>query len=380
MVPNGLCNDTLQVMSRKILHLIGAMIAGGAERFVADIAIAQKSLGDDIEIFALSSRTDRAGMAIRAALDANQIRYHTGSDGRVGPLAVLGYARRCRSFQPDIVHLHTPNTELAHALANLFSRCTQTLARTIHNTNLPDSRISEWAFRRNPVARSIACSDAVASAAERRGIRLTVIPNGVNFHWPIRTEAESTRARKALGLTGDATHFVAIGSMDGQTLADAQKAHDCLIRSWQLSGAAANNAELHLLGDGNLKERLEHLAESDRSIKFHGIQENPETWLLAADAFVMPSRYEGLPIAGIEAIGTGLLCLFSDIQSLRNLDPPAVFWSAVDNEKELADNLRSALSSPPQASEHDIELVRKRFSILQTARKYSSYYDDLLDR
>lgn len=45
---------------------------------------------------------------------------------------------------------------------------------------------------------------------------------------------------------------------------------------------------------------------------FLGVKPNVQDYLFAADCYVMPSFYEGLPVAGIEAECSGLPCFFSD--------------------------------------------------------------------
>lgn len=45
---------------------------------------------------------------------------------------------------------------------------------------------------------------------------------------------------------------------------------------------------------------------------FLGVKANVEDYLFAADCYVMPSLYEGLPVAGVEAECTGIPCVFSE--------------------------------------------------------------------
>ena len=47
-------------------------------------------------------------------------------------------------------------------------------------------------------------------------------------------------------------------------------------------------------------------------ILFAGLQSNVADWYQLMDLFVMPSRFEGLPVVGIEAQAAGLGCVFSD--------------------------------------------------------------------
>ena len=53
----------------------------------------------------------------------------------------------------------------------------------------------------------------------------------------------------------------------------------------------------------------------------------------------MPSRFEGLPIAAIEAVGSGLPCIFTEIPSLRELAPPVALWCKVNDVESLAAQL-----------------------------------------
>ena len=114
-----------------------------------------------------------------------------------------------------------------------------------------------------------------------------------------------------------------------------------LLEAWRASGLNTRGCLLHLLGDGNLRAGLVELAGGDPSILFHGVRDEIETWLQAADCFVMPSRFEGLPIAGIEAAGAGAYpVFFPDILPLRELSAPLARWCAVNDPESLALQLR----------------------------------------
>ena len=78
--------------------------------------------------------------------------------------------------------------------------------------------------------------------------------------------------------------------------------------------------ELHLIGDGNdrtrLEDELKRLAP-DAPVKFHGwlSPEEVRKQLSELDAFLLMSDFEGLPVALLEAMGNGLAPVVSEIAS-----------------------------------------------------------------
>jgi len=68
-------------------------------------------------------------------------------------------------------------------------------------------------------------------------------------------------------------------------------------------------------GNGVLEEQVKDYAKSlnaDKYIEFCGANDKVNEYYSAADVFILPSLYEGLPVVGIEAQIAGLPVLFSD--------------------------------------------------------------------
>jgi len=358
-----------------VLHVIGAFAAGGAERFVVDLIRTLSTTGLSVGLLVLSSRHDAAGRQMVTALEDARIPFECGPTERVGFRSLLWYLGRIRKIRPRIVHLHTQNTELAHYLARKLYHGRHGIFRTIHNTNIPPVRLHWMAIHGNLATLSIACSEPVRAQFESViAGKMVTVNNGIMFDWPIRTPDTQVRYRTQLGLKPGDYHFLNVGRMGGGSLEDAAKGHDILIKAWKQSRLGERGGVLNFLGDGNLRSQLEQLAGTDPSIVFHGIRDNVHECLVAADCFVMPSRYEGLPIAAIEAIGTGLPCVFTDIPPLRELDPPEVGWAEVDNIGQLAEALQAMLASHPGVPESAAIEIRKRFGIDGTAATYRTYY------
>lgn len=82
-----------------------------------------------------------------------------------------------------------------------------------------------------------------------------------------------------------------------------------------LKTSTSKRYKLVLVGSGSLRKELEYqvkkLQVSD-NVYFVGARSDVQNMLLLMDVFLMPSIHEGLPIAGIEAIASGLPLIVSD--------------------------------------------------------------------
>jgi glycosyltransferase involved in cell wall biosynthesis len=280
-----------------------------------------------------------------------------------------------------IVHLHTSNTEFAHLLAFPWHRNRSLLVRTLHNTRFSLGALETFATRTLPVARSIACSDA-AREANRRAIAgpLVTIRNGVRFDWPIRSADRSATAKQSLGLDRGRTHFLCVGRMDGASVGASQKGHDLLLEAWRRAAIGAHGAELHLVGDGPLRSTLEQSANDLSGVTFHGVRSDVPDWLTAADCLVMPSRWEGMPIAGIEAAGTGVACIFSDIEPLRELGAPLARFFACGDADQLSQCMRRFHGQPEAPAQAAVEVFRNAYGMDRTVDAYEEIYRSILSR
>jgi hypothetical protein len=364
------------MLNQKIVHVIGALAAGGAERFVVDLLCELRRQKINIELISLSSRMDSVGTAMMRMLNENGVPVYVGPTSKLGGKTVLWYGRKMLQVKPDIIHLHTANTELAHWLVKPILRFPPKIIRTLHSTKFYGGWLQRKALRNNKVFDVSICCGVTAVDAWSNDVagRIVCIPNGVGFSWPIRTPDLSSEYKFKLGLDHSKIHFLSVGRMDGSNLENSPKAQDILIRAWKSGRFSEKNCVLHLLGDGVLKIELKLLADGDDGIVFHGVSANVSDWLIASDCYVMPSRNEGLPIAGIEAVGTGLSCIFSDIPPLRELSPTAVIWSAMNDTHGLENALARFLVEHNYPSNEESLLFRTKFGISAVANKYIHSY------
>lgn len=95
----------------------------------------------------------------------------------------------------------------------------------------------------------------------------------------------------------------------------AQKNHEFLLDIYAQIHTRCPESILLLIGEGELLSEVKRKAESygmQQNIVFYGVTQNISAMYQIMDCFLMPSLYEGLPFAAIEAQAAGLMCFFSD--------------------------------------------------------------------
>lgn len=80
-----------------------------------------------------------------------------------------------------------------------------------------------------------------------------------------------------------------------------------------------NTIELTIVGTGSEEARLRQAAQTSQNIKFAGFQEDVSPYLEGADALIIPSHREGLPMILIEACAAGLPILASNVGGMPSL-------------------------------------------------------------
>lgn len=105
---------------------------------------------------------------------------------------------------------------------------------------------------------------------------------------------------------------VVIGTVGGLRI---QKNYSFLIDVMNILSRKEKKYKLIIIGEGPLKDSLVQKVKKynlEKKVMFLGRRSDVDELYSAMDVFVLPSKYEGLPVVGIEAQATGLQCLFSD--------------------------------------------------------------------
>ena len=117
---------------------------------------------------------------------------------------------------------------------------------------------------------------------------------------PVDEAALCKAASPAKRTAGEGLRLIAAGRLTHQ------KGFDRLI---DMMADLPSSTQVTILGDGPLREVLERHAQEKgvaEQIQFMGFCDNPWAHYAGADAFVMTSRWEGLPNAALEALACGV--------------------------------------------------------------------------
>jgi len=147
------------------------------------------------------------------------------------------------------------------------------------------------------------------------GEKIVAIPNSVDVdRYAERGGREALR--RALGIGEQHTVAAVVATLK------EQKGHRCLLEA--LPEVIDGFPEFHLLiiGDGELRATLEAQAQGlrlEKSVHFLGQRSDIPALLAASDLFILPSLWEGLPMALIEAMASGLPVIASRVSGTEQV-------------------------------------------------------------
>lgn len=141
------------------------------------------------------------------------------------------------------------------------------------------------------------------------------------------------------------------------------------------------DAVLLLVGEGEgeaaARQKVEVLGLQD-NVRFLGRQSEPAKFYQAMDAFVLPSRYEGVPVVGVEAQAAGLPLICSDkVPGEIGVLPSTCFVPLNAPLTTWAETVIDAAENTPRR-DTTAELRVGGFDIATEAKKLEEFYFSLL--
>ncbi|WP_158233681.1 glycosyltransferase [Sporosarcina sp. P21c] len=153
------------------------------------------------------------------------------------------------------------------------------------------------------------------------------------------------------------------------------KGFDILIESFKIVMDRIPNAQLTILGNGELKESLVSQIKKlnlEKNISLIEFQENPYPYFFYADTFVLSSRWEGFPNTLLEALACNVKVVSTECKSgpreIIGNNEYGILVPTEDSEK-LAQGIISSINSKRNSRER-----AKEFEINKIVKEYEELF------
>ena len=342
---------------RRILEVMGEGIShGGEEAFISN----------------LISNIDTEGLVIDwlTPYSCNNMYYADVLKSRGGTIYELGLSytpgkNRNNLIRPlnrffsqhkyDVVHIHSGSTSALALIAQAACRGgikniivhSHTAGRKSFKSGLIKKVFSPM-LKRYPT-RYLACSNDAAKSKFPDSVlngKVVLINNGIDLG-KYKPDAEiSGKIRKSVEIPSGSRVIGHVGRFS------EEKNHRFILESFKKVLEKETDCYLMLVGDGSLLADIKQTAREldiDNRVRFTGYVNNAYDYYKAMDLFVMPSLFEGFPIAALEAQAAGVPCIISDRIDKSTAVNPNVYMLSIEkgNEKVWAETICKHINDKP---------------------------------
>lgn len=303
----------------RILEICTRFPAGGIQRHVLDLSTALRQRGHKVYIAgAPGPWLDESKDPDFLPLPLGRVAKEGGSVPR-RLSAAFGCAGKLREFLKrnpvDIIHAHETAPALVARLATLGTKTP--VALTFHGAE--PERVPEFARIARMTARHVltpshASAQELAAAGGPAAGKIKVIGIGIQ-PTPPQDPARIAELRGRL-LGGRQKLVLTIARLSHQ------KGIDILVQLVRRATAVRDDIKFVVVGDGPQAEQAVAWAKEAGiydHIVFAGRSDEPHLYLAAADLFLLPSRWESLPITIVEAFRHGLPVIATDTGGVKEL-------------------------------------------------------------
>jgi len=288
----------------------------------------------------------------------------------------------------DICHFHNSSASFWGIISLRLTGRRLPIARTEHS---PFSREMQPMYLRAIYPLILKNSDITVCVSER--VRKTFSDRFPRFSSKLKTihngiivedfvsGPSRTQARKSLGIEEDSIVIGTVGRLV------RVKNQSLLIEAFAGIAGSHPSCRLLIAGEGPMMDRLSALAQTlgikDRLL-LTGKVTDINLVYRALDIFVLTSSIEGLPLALLEAMASGLPTISTDVGAISEVieDGKTGIVVPPGDSRVLQSALEELLNNPDRAREMG-ELARKRveekFNAEKTARLYETLYRNLTE-
>jgi glycosyltransferase involved in cell wall biosynthesis len=304
-------------------------------------------------------------------------------------LRVWGQVKRwLEEQQVDLVHAH--GTRAASNVMWAARKLGIPVVYTIHGWSFhPDQagwlrglRIAGERYITHRTAVNISVSEANKALGKQYigGFRSAIVNYGIDQQrFSAAAVTKDVRAELGIGRETVLVLFIARFTLQKQPLA--------MIRAFAAAQPRVPGMQLVMVGDGELKEeavRLSRETGMEGHIRFLGFRQDVPDVLKAADIYVLPSLWEGLPIGLLEAMSMGKAIIATGVDGtvevLKNGENGIVIPTdrLVDALTEALVELGNDAGKRAIFEERAVRVINERFNVTTMTRAIEHIYTEVL--
>lgn len=367
----------------KVALAITELDLGGAERCLTEIARRVDPQRFSPIVYCLGPRPSRPEMSCLPALETAGIEVHC-LDGRhvwQFPLIVSRLRKLLQKQRPDVFQ-----SFLFHA--NVLGRIAARRAGV--KTVLSGIRVAErrcqwhlrldrwtegWVDRYVCVSRSVADFTADAGGIPRE--KLAVIPNGIDVEL---YTSQPPADLSSLSIPPGRRLVTFIGRLE------PQKGVQWLVETATAWLAELPHCDLLLVGEGSLQNQLETMCRAKGiagRVHFAGWRSDIPQILAASSLLVLPSAWEGMPNVILEAMGSGLPVVATNVEGVSELLGPQTTSQTVPygDTAALTSKILQFLhnaSFVKSVGQENRRRAEEHFSISRMVKAYENLWESIL--
>lgn len=360
----------MQDKKKKILHLVEAF-GGGVFTFLVELS---NSMSEDYDIVIAYAKRKQTPENFKEYFNKNikfiEVKNFTRSIGVKDFKACKEVKQIIKQENPDIVHMHSSKAGIIGRL--VISSKNRKLFYTPHGYSFlkqDDSAIKRFIYKSieklatmyKRRCKIIACSKGEYTETLKLTKNCTYVNNGVNTGEIDKIIKDITPEK----INTNNLKICTVGRIGFQ-------------KNPQLFNEIAKKFPQYAftwIGDGELKESL-----TSKNIEITGwaSRENVLKQLCENDIFILPSLWEGLPIALLEAMYLGKICIVSNVIGNRDVIKNGKNGFVCDNLNEYENVLNSIIDNKvaiKEIQENVIGDTKNNYTITNMCKKYKEIYN-----
>ncbi|WP_286861310.1 glycosyltransferase family 4 protein [Proteiniphilum sp. UBA5510] len=368
----------------KVVQILHELKFSGAEIMYVDAAPFFREKGCDLTVMATAPVVGEYSVHFE---NAGYKVVHNPYPARRNYLSRLLYWASFTSFikkeKFDVIHIHTSAImwEIAFCswLAGIRSVFTFHSVFTSHFYSYPLHLIQRWTAKKIFGCKFQSISDSVYEHELEKYHNNTIKINnwyGLNRFYPAGIE-EKKQVRRELNIPEEALVLISIGECS-----PIKRHSDIIMALPRICLSHPSVLYLHL-GKGDMEEVEIELAAGlgvRNNVRFCGNRKEVRMFLVAADIYVMTSKYEGISITTIEAMACGVPAILYDVAGLCDFNKTGKNCMLIAEDYNLLAETVIYLYTHPELSQllshRALELVNNSYNLNKNASGIYQLYSN----